>query len=143
MKPFLAILLALPLAAWGQQITPQEIDGRIAELSAQPAAAPVITVNTPAVRVDNHVAPAATPAVHVTNQIPAQDTPNIKVEVDARSTVQVPEQSRPIIEVKNDVTVEQKPIDVNVHLPDRRTQSEVLRDSKGLITKVTQTETDA
>jgi HK97 family phage portal protein len=116
---------------------------RIAELSAQPAAAPVITVNTPAVRVDNHVAPAATPAVHVTNQIPAQDTPNIKVEVDARSTVQVPEQSRPIIEVKNDVTVEQKPIDVNVHLPDRRTQSEVLRDSKGLITKVTQTETDA
>lgn len=113
----------------------------ITRIAERPASAPSINITTPDVRVDNHVAPSPAPAVTVNNQIPEPAAP--VVNVDARSTVQVPEQPRPIIEVKNDITVEQKPIDVKVQLPTRQSVSDIARDAKGNIVKVTQTEQDA
>lgn len=90
--------------------------------------APIVNVQPPEVRVE-------APVVHVHNTV-SPATPEVRVDV------QVPEAPRPIINVEN--RVEQAPVEVNVHLPDRKTVSEVERDPKTKeIVRVTQRETDA
>lgn len=89
--------------------------------------APVVNVQPPEVRVE-------APVVHVHNAPPV--APEVRVDV------QVPEQPRPIINVEN--RVEQPPVEVNVHLPDRKTDTIIERDPNTReITRVKQTETDA
>ena len=74
-----------------------------------------IHVAAPEVRIDNHVEP----------------TP-----VTLEATVE-----SPIVHVKNDVTVEQAPVEVSVQLPDRKTETVIERDAAGDIVRATQRET--
>lgn len=84
----------------------------------------------PAVQIDNHL-PA--PSVTVENRQDAQAAPNVEVHVEAV----MPEQPAAVVEV----TVEQPPAEVNVHLPDRQTVTTFTHNHAGDIVAATQTET--
>lgn len=97
-----------------------------------------ITVHTPAVSVANHLPNQEPPVVDV--KVEAVMPENPPPEVHAHFEATLPEVKAP--DVKVDVTNNVQPAEVRVHLPARKTESEVQRDRDGNLVRVTQIETD-
>lgn len=97
-----------------------------------------ITVHTPAVSVANHLPEQAPPVVDVKVEAVMPESP--APEVHAHFEATLPEVKAP--DVKVDVTNNVQPAEVRVHLPARKTESEVQRDRDGNLVRVTQIETD-
>lgn len=106
----------------------------------QPAPVVNVTVEAPVV----NVAPA-----EVRNEVnvPEQPAPVVNVAAtEVRNEINVPQQPAPVVnvaaaEIRNEISVQ--PADVKVELPNRKTETTILRDKAGNITKATQIETDA
>ena len=98
-----------------------------------------VTVNTPAVRVDNHLPEQPTPTVdvHVEAVMPEQSPPNVDVRVEAVMPESAP--SDVVVNVRNEVP----PAEVTVKLPPRKTVTRVTeRDGMNNLVTTEQIETD-
>ena len=120
----------------------EKLQERLAATQAPPAITinqGAITVSSPDVKVANHLPEPAPPIVdvQVDAHMPEQKAPDIHAHFEAT----LPEVKAPpvTVNVKNDV----QPADVNVHLPARKTETQVTRDRDGNLVGATQIETDA
>jgi hypothetical protein len=124
-----------------------QIQGVINQIAAQPAPAPVINVeapivnvtlpkqDAPVVNVSNHL-PETT--VNVEAVMPSQDSPVVNITNEVKTPNVLVD--APKVTIENNTTVQ--PAQVEVSLPDRKTETTIRRDKNGEITSTTQIETD-
>lgn len=131
-----------------QALHTAKIENKAPDIHFPEQVAPVVNVtfeppHAPVINIPEQAAPV----VNVTIEQPEAAIINNVVNVpESQITVEavMPEQKAPVVNIAPSVTnVEVKPAEVNVNIPARKTDTTIIRDSAGNITKATQIERDA
>ncbi len=106
--------------------------------------APVVNVAQPSITVEQPDITVEAPVVNIAPPAVTVEAPVVNIappEVTANFEAIMPEQATPVVNLINNV--EQAPVEVSVNLPTRKTETTIVRDAAGQMTKATQIERDA